>query len=753
MLRPIFLSILMACSVWAQVDFATQVHPLLASRCAACHTGDKAQAGLRVDQKDSLAKVSAKIVPKVKGDSGMRMPPNGAPLTPAEIGLLERWIAGGMPWTDTRPKPASAWTAPLAPRRPPLPESREPHPVDKFIDAYFRERGIQFQAAVADNLFARRVYLDIWGVTPTPEQMQAFLAAKNPDKRTRLVETLLADARLSAGHAISFWNDLLRNDTRTYHGESRNITKWLLRALETNMTYDEMVRQLVNPPVSPEAPDSPEGFLLGVNWRGDVNASQLPHMQAAQNTAQVFLGVNLKCASCHDSFINKYKLRQSYGMAALFSAEPELELVRCDVKTGMMQGPEFLFPELGRIPALAETAERRQAAAALFTSPQNGRLARTLVNRFWGRLFGRALVEPVDDMDAEPWHPDLLDWLASDFADHGYDLKYLQRLLMTSRTWQQASVAPSTGQENSYTFRGPLPRRLTGEQFVDTLSALTGEWRLLQEEKSARTAREWEFRATPLSRALGRPIRDQVYTTRPAEASTLQALELVNGEALAVALRRGAQRLTGTLPAAPAALYDSKTVRRSGVWKFEIPVEGLQGVWLLTEDAGSYDAERTIAGWHGLSIDSGRAVGPAAPQSRKDVQTPKESFAGAWILPYSKPIYLPLGKGARTLRGRVVLDNAGALSDVNSAVRFYVFPAQPDLHQLVLPGGPPPVAAPHRQARGRALAQALFLQTLGRAASPAEEKLALSALSSGGASGLEDLLWTLLLSPEFQYVD
>ena len=86
--------------------------------------------------------------------------------------------------------------------------------------------------------------------------------------------------------------------------------------------------------VNPVEKSDPDGFLIGVNWRGDINASQTPYMQAAQNTAQIFLGINLKCASCHDSFINRYKLRESYGMAALFTPQSRLELVRCDVKTG-----------------------------------------------------------------------------------------------------------------------------------------------------------------------------------------------------------------------------------------------------------------------------------------------------------------------------------------------------------------------------------------------------------------------------------
>ena len=333
-MRVFWLASVCAVAAWGQVDFAGEVHPILAARCASCHTGDAAQAGLRVDERASFLRVRGKLIGKVKGTEGMRMPPSGAPLSAAEIATLERWVADDLPWADMKGRGASKWVAPLGHRVPVLKGTG--HPVDSLVGGTLR-------APVSDAVFARRAYLDLWGITPTYEQLQA---ARGMD-RGKLVDSLLANREMFAGHWISFWNDLLRNDQRAYHGDTaKPYTPWLKKALVSNMPYDEMVRQLVNP----VGPDAPAGFLIGVNWRGDVNASQLPHMQAAQNTAQVFLGVNLKCASCHDSFVNKYKLKESYGMAAIYSEKPQLELVRCDVKTGKMQGPQFLFPSLGGIP-------------------------------------------------------------------------------------------------------------------------------------------------------------------------------------------------------------------------------------------------------------------------------------------------------------------------------------------------------------------------------------------------------------------
>ena len=217
------------------------------------------------------------------------------------------------------------------------------NPVDEFLKAG--------KAPVSDA-----GYLDAWGLLPTPEELAKFEADRSAGKREALVDRLLGDDQRYAAHWISFWNDHLRNDEGVvYHGERKSISDWLRKALETNLPYDRFVRALL----SPSRPDDPDGFLIGVNWRGDVSASEIPPMQAAQNSSQVFLGVNLKCNSCHDSFISRWKLKDAYGMAVLFS-EKELEIYRCDVRTGEKAQPKFLFPEAGAIPAqLAYTVENR----------------------------------------------------------------------------------------------------------------------------------------------------------------------------------------------------------------------------------------------------------------------------------------------------------------------------------------------------------------------------------------------------------
>src|SRR5207247_2588306 len=134
-------------------------------------------------------------------------------------------------------------------------------------------------------------------------------------------------------------------------GGRLQISAWLYRSLLENKPYDQFVRELISP--TPES----EGFIRGIKWRGNVNASQVPELQFSQNVSQVFFGVNMKCASCHDSFIDKWKLDDAYSLAAVI-AETPLEVHRCDKATGKLATPRFLWPELGDIDSSA-TKEKR----------------------------------------------------------------------------------------------------------------------------------------------------------------------------------------------------------------------------------------------------------------------------------------------------------------------------------------------------------------------------------------------------------
>src|SRR5947207_9914686 len=195
--------------------------------------------------------------------------------------------------------------------------------------------------------------------------MEKFLADRRTDKRERLVQQLLSEERKYAEHWLTFWNDLLRNDykgTGYIDGGRKQITSWLYSALLTNIPYNQFVSELIDP-----TPAS-EGFTKGIVWRGVVNASQTPQMQAAQSICQVFMGVNLKCTSCHDSFINDLTLADAYGLAGIYADGP-LEMVLCDKPTGQKADLKFIYPELGALEPTTNRAARLQELAHLITQP------------------------------------------------------------------------------------------------------------------------------------------------------------------------------------------------------------------------------------------------------------------------------------------------------------------------------------------------------------------------------------------------
>ncbi len=285
-----------------------------------------------------------------------------------------------------------------------------------------------------------------------------------------MIAKLLSDKRNYAEHWLTFWNDLLRNDyggTGFITGGRKQISAWLYRALIDNKPYHKMVRELISP--SAES----AGFSEGIRWRGTVSAGQTIEIQFAQSVGQSFLGINLKCASCHDSFIDRWKLEDAYGIAAIYSKTP-LDVHRCDKPIGKQAEPAWLFPELGTIDPKASQPERLKQLAQLMTHEANGRFTRTIVNRLWHRLMGRGIVEPVDAMQTKPWNEDLLDWLAVDFQEHGYDLKHTIARICSSKAYQsKVETVLDDNATQAYRYRGPRAKRMTAEQFIDTVWQLT----------------------------------------------------------------------------------------------------------------------------------------------------------------------------------------------------------------------------------------------------------------------------------------
>ncbi|MEZ6065044.1 MAG: DUF1549 domain-containing protein [Planctomycetaceae bacterium] len=347
--------------------------------------------------------------------------------------------------------------------------------MDARLAARVAEAGDQVPATVSDATYIRRASCDLIGLPPSAEDVAAFAADTSPDKRERLVDRLLADREAYAVHWLTFWSDALRN---AYRGTGfidngrQQITGWLFQSLYDNKPYDQFAHELISPV------EGSGGFTRGIKWRGVVNESQRPEIQAAQNVAQVFLATNIKCASCHDSFVNDWKLTDAYRLASVFAEQP-LEIHHCDKPTGELSTVGYIDPNAGEIDATLSRDGRMRQLAELVTSRENQRFARTIVNRLWSQLMGRGIVEPLDNLDGGAFDDELLDRLAADLIAHDFDLKRTLRVIAVSQAYQwPADLSPreATDKAEQYVCRGPLVKRMSAEQFVDAVGQLTSVW-------------------------------------------------------------------------------------------------------------------------------------------------------------------------------------------------------------------------------------------------------------------------------------
>ncbi|GEO08442.1 DUF1549 domain-containing protein [Segetibacter aerophilus] len=465
-----------------------QVKTILAHNCYKCHGPEKIKGELRLDSKKMIFKGGEDGPVIVAGDPLKSdlfrrislpanhkdvMPSKGKKLSEGDIATIKFWIQKGAPYSEGKNEETNYRVAKLEPRNPSLPQASTDlqNPIDLWVNEYFKKNKISWTAVVDDRTYLKRIYLDILGLLPSPEDLNNFARDPRPDKRSVWVRQLLNRNDDYAMNWLTFWNDALRNDytgTGYITGGRFDISNWLYNSLKTNKSYNQFVKELVSP-----GKDS-RGFIAGIKWRGVINASQRTEMQAAQNVSQVFFGLNLKCASCHNSFISDWKLDDAYGFANIF-ADSSLEINRCDKPSGKFTSARLLWKELGTINSTAAAAIKQQQLAELMTKPADGRLYRTLVNRIWAQMMGRGIVEPVDLMDNEPWSQDLLDWLAFNFEQRGADIKELIFLIATSKTYQLPSVGfkePNQLFAKDYKFKGMLKRRLSAEQFADAVSSI-----------------------------------------------------------------------------------------------------------------------------------------------------------------------------------------------------------------------------------------------------------------------------------------
>lgn len=547
-----------------QVELNVQVRAIFAHNCIKCHGEEKVKGELRLDSKAMILKGGENgpvIVPgnpekselfkriNLSANHEDVMPQKGKKLSADDIEIIKFWIEQGAKWPDDKDTKEVFQLAPLTPRNPPPPPASGmyKHPIDSRTNQYFVRNNIAWPKLVDDRTYLRRISLDIIGLLPTEEEIDEFSKDTRSNKRAIWSKKLLDRDEDYAIHWLSFWNDVLRNDYTGpgYIDKGRfGITDWLYQSIKANKPYTQFVKELLSPN------EKSKGFIEGIKWRGSINASQRTEMQAAQNVAQVFLGLNLKCASCHNSFINNWKLEDAYAFANIF-ADSTLEINRCDKPTGKFTNARMLWKELGSIDSKASVAVKREQLANNMIKPQNGRFYRTIVNRIWAQMMGRGFIEPLDMMDNKAWSQDILDWMAYDFQQNNSDIKKLIYQITTSNTYQLPSVGfkdPNQFLSKNYVFKGRLKRRMSAEQFADAASNLFGPmfddgmvmYRLGLPKTTPVFARASLVSNNPFLAALGRPSRETVATSRDSQATLLQALEMTNGEQFNSILKKGA---------------------------------------------------------------------------------------------------------------------------------------------------------------------------------------------------------------------
>ena len=362
--------------------------------------------------------------------------------------------------------------------------------VDHFINERLAKAGRAVQPLTNDEMFLRRVALDITGVVPTPEEIVAFQNDKGEGRRARAIDRLLNNPGW-ADHWVGYWQDVLAENPNMLKPTLNNTGPfrfWLHDALADNKAADRFVTELVLMGGSPHY-----GGAAGFSMAAENDA---PMANKAQILGQAFLGLQMKCARCHDAPFHPVDQKELFGLAAMLRRAPqEVPLtssvpvaanlkgrIEVTLKPGSKVAPAWEFHSLAKseLPAdmLRDAADTRERLAALVTGANNERFAQVLANRLWKRYLGWGLVEPADDWEhSKPSHPELLDWLARQLVASGYDLKHLARLILNSHAYQR-QVDPAftrAGEPEARLFAGPPRRRLSGEQVVDSLFAVAGK--------------------------------------------------------------------------------------------------------------------------------------------------------------------------------------------------------------------------------------------------------------------------------------
>lgn len=401
--------------------------------------------------------------------------------------------------------------------------------IDDLIGARLKEAQVSPAARTEDAEFLRRAWLDLCGVTPRVSDVREFLADQRPDKRERLVERLLASPAHS-NHLANRWREVLLPSGTEIERIDRaiGVQNWLRSQFSDNIRYDRFVSEFLVAREGSEA--GPALFYTSLELKPE---------KLAAATARTFLGVQIECAQCHHHPFDHWKQEEFWGYAAFFARlrQPR-EGVMVDARIEDLDTGEVTLPNKDtviapRFPgadvdAPQDRGTRREQLAIWMASRDNPYLARAAVNRIWAHLFGRGLVEPVDDLSPQhpASHPELLDELTRWFVRSGFDQRELYRVLIATETYQRTSQWEGPEMPATELFARMLEKPLTAEQLYDSLLRLvtraagrgvdpTGA------ENSLRDPRRIAFIAK---------MQTASRSATEYQAGVLQALTLMNGD-------------------------------------------------------------------------------------------------------------------------------------------------------------------------------------------------------------------------------
>jgi hypothetical protein len=434
-----------------------------------------------------------------------------------------------------------------------FPEVQPLGKIDELVLAKLKKLGLPPAQLSSDEVFLRRVYLDVIGVLPTADEARTFLADKDAEKRRKLIDRLLVRDEFADFWALK-WGDLLKikseYPSRLWPKAVETYYPWLRESIARNEPYDQFVRDLL--------------VATGSNFRsGPANYFRaVPNKDPqtlAEATALVFLGVRIGCARCHGHPTENWSLDDDLGLAAFFAqvaykptSEWKEEIVYLNPK-GVLRHPKTKLPVrpkcLGAAAAeIAPEEDPRAALARWLTAPENPWFAKNIVNRIWFWLLGRGIVHEPDDLRPTnpPENPELLACLEQELVSHHYDLRHIYRLILNSRTYQLSSHAEAAAAEDTVHFARYYPKRLGAEQLLDAIVAVTGvpdrfssripePFTNLPPGHRAEQLSDGNIEEAPFAflELFGRPPRDTSYEEERCSVPSLrQALYFVNSEHL-----------------------------------------------------------------------------------------------------------------------------------------------------------------------------------------------------------------------------